>query len=324
MQVGKLTNEQLERSVLARIACQRRESLLGPCVGEDCAALKLGGQIVVMTTDPITAASRDMGHLAVHVSCNDLASAGAEPLALLLTILAPPQATLADIEQVMDDVVCAAGQLHVDILGGHTEVTGAVNTTVLSVTAIGRAGASGLIRTGGMRPGDDIVLTKWAGLEGTLIIAGDHAGKLAGRVPEALLNQARGLAKYISVVPEGRIAAKLGATAMHDVTEGGVLGAAWEMASASGCGLWIDQARIPVLASTRALCGALGLDVYRLISSGCMLIACPDGEAMVSALAQAGIQAARIGRARREGYVLRTDAGEMPLAPPGADELMRL
>ena len=118
-----------------------------------------------------------------------------------------------------------------------------------------------------MRPGDEIVMTKWAALEGTSILAEDYEDRLAS-VPASLLDKARSLSGSLSIVPESRIALSNGATAMHDVTEGGILGAAWELGVANACAVAIETNSIPVRDETRAVCGALGLDPLRLIGSG--------------------------------------------------------
>ena len=111
-----------------------------------------------------------------------------------------------------------------------------------------------------------------------------------------MLEEARAYAAELSVVPEARLAVDLGATAMHDPTEGGVVGAAWEMAEASGCGFRIEVASIPVRPPTRAICDALGVDPLRLIASGALLVACTDGPAMVRGLLERNIPAAQIGQ----------------------------
>ena len=105
---------------------------------------------------------------------------------------------------------------------------------------------------------------------------------------------------------------------MHDVTEGGVLGALWEMARLYGSGIRLGGEAIPVLDATRDICQQLGLDPLRLIGSGSMLIACPDGEALVKALLAEGIHAARIGRVEGEALL---DQYAHEIAPPGADEI---
>jgi hydrogenase maturation factor len=138
------------------------------------------------------------------------------------------------------------------------------------------------------------VLTKAAGLEGSHILANDFATQLSG-IPAELMDEARGYAAELSVLPEARLAVELGATAMHDPTEAGVVGALWELAEASGCGFRVEVDRIVVRPATRLICESLGADPLRLIASGALLIACPDGAALVRGLQAQGIAAADIG-----------------------------
>src|SRR6185437_8966572 len=125
-----------------------------------------------------------------------------------------------------------------------------------------------IVTAAGAQPGDALVLTKAAGLEGSHILANDFLADLAGRVPAELLEAARGYAGELSVVPEATVAIGLDVSAMHDPTEGGIVGAAWEMAEASQCGFVISVEQVPVRPATRAICGALGIDPLRLIASG--------------------------------------------------------
>jgi len=320
MRLGKLTNEELDSLILSKFQHIRPEVVCSPQIGVDCAAVSLGGRLAILSMDPITSATKNLGRLTVHVSCNDAAAAGAEPLGLLVTLLIPPSATKEEVGQVADELAEAALQANVDIIGGHTEVTDSVSRMVTCATVIARAGENGPIMPSGMRSGHDVVMTKFAGLEGTSVIAADFASRLKG-LTEAELDIARGFLSQVSVVAEGLYAAANGATAMHDVTEGGIFGAAWEMAEASGCGMELFEEAIPVHPVTAKICAHLGLDPYRLLSSGSMLIACPDGEAMCKGLKEMGIQAACIGRAGGEGVRLSSGAR---VAPPQADELYRL
>lgn len=319
MRLGKLDNDQLERLVLSKFQRTRPESAGGPKIGLDCAVLDLGGDLTVLSCDPITSADiRHLGRLTVHVSCNDAAAEGAEPVGLLVTLLAPPNATEADIGYVADALASAAFEAGVDILGGHTEVTDGVTRFVTSAAVVARMPRD--LALCGMQAGDDIVMTKWAALEGSAIIASDHAPLLAG-LPAALVRTAATFIDHLSVVPEGRIARDSGATQMHDITEGGVFGAAWEMAALSGCGIVLDPEKIPLREETRAICRHLSLDPFRLISSGSMLIACRDAGLLIAACEAAGIPAACIGKAGGSGLRL-PDGSE--IAPPQADELYRL
>ena len=319
LRLGKLDNDDLDRLVLKKFRRVRPELLSSPTIGQDCAVVDIGSDLLVLSCDPITSASvAHLGRLTVHVSCNDAAAAGAEPVGLLVTLLMPPSGTMEQIAQIADDLSAAAQLANVDILGGHTEVTDAVTRAVTSATVVARQSRNRTMR--GMRPGDEIVMTKYAAVEGTTILAEDFADRIRS-VPAELIKAARTLTGSLSIVAESKIAMHHGATAMHDVTEGGVLGAAWELGFANGCSVEIDSTKIPVREETRALCAALSLDPLRLIGSGSLLIACRDGEALCAALVASGIPAAVIGRAI-DGTTSFVD-GE-PLSEPHADELYRL
>ena len=298
--------------------------LVRPQVGEDCSVLDFGDYVCVLSTDPITGAANEIGRLAVHISCNDVAANGVEPFGLLLTILAPEGTTLEVLQDIVRQAAEEAASLRVEIIGGHTEITQAVNRIVVSTTAIGRVEKDKVVKSAGALPGDSIILTKWAGLEGTAIIAHDLAKRLHDRVDGRLLENARSFMEHISVVKEGMIGGRMGASAMHDVTEGGVLGALWEIAEASEVGIRVYRDRIPVRPETRAICEELGLDPLKLISSGCMLITCRDGGKILKALRDEGIPASIIGEVVEEGRTLVTDEGEVPIDSPQSDELYKV
>lgn len=323
--IGKLTNDQLKQIILSGITPLRDDVVLRPGIGVDCGAIRAGGAVCVFSTDPITAASHDAGRLAVHVSLNDVAAAGAEPAGLLLTIMAPPGTDPALLGEYVRQAQEEAAKLNVEIIGGHTEFTDAVRRTVLCTTAIGIAPEGGRVFSSrGARSGDELVLTKWAGMEGTAIIASDLRQFAEKCLTPEEISFAQSLSRQISVVPEGRLAVKLSVTAMHDVTEGGVLGAAWEMAEASGCGVEIDTPQIPLLDVTKKLCAAGGLNPYRLISSGCMLMAAVSAKQVVKSLAAKGIQAAAIGRFVPSGSSWLVNGVKEELLAPESDELYKL
>ena len=283
--------------MLGKLGARRSETLVHAALGVDAAAIAVDADwACVLTTDPITTAAAGAGRLAVHVVCNDLAAMGAEPVGVLATLLFPDGVLASAIAELSAEIDATARELNVEVLGGHTEVAPAVNAPLVVMTGVGKARRDRLFTAAGARPGDALVLTKAAGLEGSHILASDLRSELAGHVPDALLEEARGYAAELSVVPEARLAVDLGATAMHDPTEGGVVGAAWEMAEASGCGFRIEVAEIIVRPPTRAICDALGVDPLRLIASGALLVACGDGPTMVRGLLERGIPAAQIGQ----------------------------
>jgi len=295
---GKLASALLQSAILSRTGRRRPEVLVRAGVGLDSAAMDFGGDLLVLSTDPITGAAGDAGYWAVHICCNDIAVYGAEPVALLLTVLLPEGSTEADLRALAESAHRAAEELGIEIAGGHTEITPAVRTTVLSATALGRVSPERLITPAGARASDVLILTKGAGIEGTSILAETFGERLrAGGVSEELIARAMDLRWQLSVVPDARAARGAGVTAMHDPTEGGVLGAAYEMAEASGLGFVVREADVPVRQETRALAQVLGFDALRLISSGALMMTAPAeaAERVLRALAEAGIEAAVIG-----------------------------
>lgn len=326
MKIGKLTPALLDEMVFRKIAgtAGRKEVLAGAGMGEDCAVLSLDGELCVLSADPVTAAESGIGALAVHVNVNDVAACGCEPVGMLVTVLLPESATEAALESIMDDIARTAAELGVSIIGGHTEVTDAVNRPVISAAIVGKSLGGNIIGSGGGRAGQDLVMTKWAGLEGTAILAASMAAALEPRFGKAFVAEALEAGKSISVLKEARIAAGLGASAMHDATEGGVLGACFEMAEASRVGLDVYVDDIPVLGVTKEICSFFNIDPLKLISSGAMLVMTGDGKQLADALEKEGIHAAVIGRVTDRGKMCVSKQGRIPLAPPDSDELYKV
>ena len=326
MKVGKVPESVLKRSVLKQIHTKRQEVLLGAGVGEDCAAVKLAeDEVFVVSTDPITGTATDIGTLAFHITMNDLASAGAEPIGVMLTILLPEGSEEQELKRIMGQMEVACAQANVQIMGGHTEVTRAVCQPLVNVCGVGKAKAGKLVSTAGAKPGDDILVSKWIGLEGTSIIAKEKEQELAARYPMDLIKTAQSFDRYLSVLPEAEAAVKSGVNAMHDVTEGGVFGALWELAESSGVGLEIDLKKIPVKQETIEVCEFFGINPYGLISSGCMLMASSDGNTLARELEKNGIHAVVIGKAvDGNDRILLYEEEKRFLEPPKTDELYKV
>lgn len=325
MEVGKLANDVLEKIVINNIVNKREEVVVGSGLGEDNAILDLGGDLCVLSTDPITGASQGLGRLAVNISCNDIAASGAEPIAILLTILAPRGTGPDEIELIMREANQEAQRLNIEIAGGHTEITDAVNRMVLTTTAIGRQTREGLPKKEGIRPGDRVLITKSIGLEGTAILAGEREDFLLGRMSKEELEEARALADQISVVKEGRILGQLGVGYMHDITEGGVLGALWEAGQAINMGLEVYEEKIPILDLSRKLAELLEIDPYRLISSGSMLVimARDKVDQAVARLKEEDIDLVEIGQVAGETSLIRRKGAWEEILAPASDQLYK-
>lgn len=324
MEIGKVPENVLKRSVFKRLRVKRPEVLVHSGIGEDCSVLALGDEAVVLSTDPITGTAKDIGTLAFHITANDIASSGAELVGMLLTILFPPGSQEEELKEIMKDVTELAERFNVEILGGHTEVSAAVSQTLVSVTGVGKIAKDRLIQTSGLRPGQDLVVTKWIGLEGTSILAKEREEYLREKLPSEIVEAAKGFDQYLSVMPDAKIAMDTGVTAMHDVTEGGIFGALWEMASASGTGLEVDLHKIPIRQETIEVCEVFDINPYMLISSGAMLIGTDHGSRLVEELKKAGIHSAVVGHATEgnDRVIMNGDERRF-LEPPKTDELFR-
>ena len=326
MKIGKVPENVLKHSVMKQLHYKRDEVVLGPGIGEDCAALALAeDEIFVMSTDPITGTAKDIGKLAIQITANDLASAGAEPIGVLLTILLPDGTREIALKRIMEQMELACREAKMQILGGHTEVTAVVNQPVVNVAGVAKAKKGSLISTAGARAGMDIVVSKWVGIEGTMIFAKEKEAELKEHFPADFVDTAIGFDRYLSVVPEAAVATQSSVAAMHDVTEGGLFGALWEMAEASGVGLEIDLKKIPIRQETVEICEYFDVNPYGLISSGMMLMASADGNALVLALQEAGIPATVIGKATEgNDRVIIRDEERRFLEPPKTDELYKV
>ncbi|MGI6611537.1 MAG: AIR synthase family protein [Limnochordia bacterium] len=335
MKAGKLAPKQLERLVLGRFAHRRSDVLVPAGLGEDSAVIDFGDEVCLLSTDPITGVGRGAGRLAVHVSCNDIAANGGHPIGVQVVLLLPEGTEDSSIIELMDGVECACAELGIEVLGGHTEITSRVTAPLVVTTAVGRAPKNRYVTSAGARPGDAVVVTKGVGIEGTAILAAEWADTIRRAAIkkhleaetdtlEALLCRAKAFAEEISAVNEGVAAASFGVSAMHDVTEGGLYGALYEIGKASRVGFRIEAAKVPIRPETAFICDCLELDPLGLISSGTMLITCPDGGGLVEHLVNAGVPAFVIGEVGEQPSLLVLPNAETQLLPQlPEDELWR-
>ena len=324
MEIGKVPENVLKRSVYKKLTVKRPEVFVHSGIGEDCSILSAGDDAIVLSTDPITGTAKEIGKLAFHVTANDIASSGAELIGMLLTIIFPPENSEEELRQIMNDISSLAAEYEVEILGGHTEVSAAVTQTLVSVTGVGKIPKDKIIKTGGVKPGQDIVVTKWVGLEGTAILVAEKEEMLKQHLPTELLTTAGDFSQYLSVVPDAKCAMEVGVSAMHDVTEGGIFGALWEIAEASGVGLEIDLKKIPIRQETIEICEVFDINPYMLISSGALLIATDHGSRLVEELKKIGIHSAVVGFSTEgNDRVILNGEEKRFLEPPKTDELFR-
>ena len=312
MKTGKISESILKRSVLKYCKTKREEVVKGAAPGVDCAFFTYpdrqgrdaGSQLSDCQDKVFCAATQTVslpviraGCYAVYAAVNAVAAGGGIPFALQMALTLPEGTEESELKRIMQLTEEAAGICKVQIAGGHTEVTGAVKYPVISVTAFGyRMEAADRVSRGLPAAGQAVVMTKWMGLEGTAVLAQEKEAELLERYPFPITTAAKGFEKYLPVLPEAATALKSGATAMHDMRNGGVFGGLYELAGRLGVGLSIDLKKIPVKQETIEICEFFDLNPYGLLSGGSLLIVAEDGDGMVKALQEAGIPAAVIGR----------------------------
>ncbi len=307
--------------------------VMGPAPGFDCAIIRAGDTLLALKSDPITFATDDLGWYLVQVNANDLATVGAVPRWLLVTLLLPEGATdAALVTTLMEQVYAACRKLGIAVVGGHTEVTYGLQRPLAVGMIIGEVAEERLVVPGGALPGDRLLLTKGVPLEGAAILARECRAELRRQFTQAELDEAAGYlhAPGISVLRDAQVAQAHGMVhAMHDPTEGGIATALWELADASRRALLVRPEAIPVLPLAARLCAALALDPLATLASGALLLAVPPGEnaaAIGAALQRAGIACQDIGQVveGETGVWLETEEGRRPLARPARDEIARL
>ena len=273
---GKLPTDFL-KTCITHAGTEDPRVLIGPRFGEDCAVLDMGEQYLVVKTDPVTFTTDDVGWYAVHINANDVATMGAQPAWFQACLLFPPDTSEHNVRQVFARIDATCRELGISVTGGHTEVTAAVSQPVVVGNMTGVVAKDRLVTTQGVRAGDLIVMTKTAGLEGTGIVFAEKRKELAAILASALQDEARHIRTTwgISIVKEALLAARHGATAMHDPTEGGVNMGLYELTAVSGLGMQIDLDTIPTLPSTQAICEHFNINPLGLISSGTLLLTIP-------------------------------------------------
>lgn len=311
--LGKLSPRAFETGIAPHLGAVRAEVLVGPAPGLDAGILKLGaGRVMAVTTDPLSIVpalgAAASARLAAQLVASDLWTTAIPPAYASVSLHLPPELSAATLEEFAAALGDAWRELGVAVVTGHTGRYSGIASTIVGAATLMGVGDDGRYVTPAMAlPGDRVLMTKGCAIEATAVAAHAIPERLARHLDAESVERARALIHAVSVVPECRALARLGVrslgvTAMHDATEGGVLGGLVELARACGHDLRIEQARIPLSAEARAACLAWGgIDPYWALSEG-TLIACVRPEfrdAALAALAEEGIAAADIGEVMR-------------------------
>jgi len=297
--MSKFSLDVLSRCVHPYLESHDPDVILGAVFGEDVALTRIDNSILVSHLDPIVGAVKNIGWLAVHVACNDIATSGAPPRWVLLLVLVPKKEDEQLLDEIMSDIGRAAREIGVSIIGGHTGYSANLSRPLVAVTALGTMSGRTPVCTKGAQVGDHIFVTKGIALEGTAILAYDFA-QVAWQLglSEGEIMEARQLMTGVSIIPEALALAEHGATAMHDVTRGGLLETLLEIAKLSEVGMQVDAGRIPVPPIVSRFTKAFQFDPLLMISSGTLVATIPPEhiESASQGLAEKRIHFADIGQ----------------------------
>lgn len=321
---GKLPHELLT-TLLAGLPPLPPEVRLGARIGEDACGIDVPAGTLVVAADPITLTAEDAAWLSVVVNANDVAVCGARPRWFLAVVLVPPGTDESLLHDLFSSLTRALEDVGAALVGGHTEVTPAVNRLVVVGQMIGIAERGAIVTTAGFGPGDAIVQVRPAPIEGAAVLSGEATARLE-KIDAAVLARAQEALRDpgISLVDAALLATELGAKALHDPTEGGLAGGLHEMAAAAGVRIQLDRDAVLWFEPGLAVCDALGGDPWATLASGTLLAAFADEDvpAALSGLAERGLAVAVIGRA--EGGEGVADGQGEPLPWPARDEVARL
>lgn len=339
MDCGKLAEGIYERSVVKVVkanSTENRKFYDGAGLGADCAVLAgrktpglISGQALASGADAYVAA-RAYVAATNHViaCCANRAVSGLSDSYANMTLIVPERLREIKVRSIIKAAAVLAEETGIPLLGCNVQVFDTVTEPVASCVVCAGMENKGdgniVAMKKRVRPGEDIVMTKWAGLEGTSVIAGGSSGELRERYPSDIVEEAAGFYRYLSVAPEAATAVKSGAGYLLVPREGGIFGGLWQLAAANGVGLVADLKGIPVRQETIEVCEFFDLNPYELLTGGSLLITAANGGALVRALEESGIPAAVIGHTTPgNDRIIRHGGEERFLGPARGDAVFQ-
>lgn len=297
MKSGKVSEAVLKRSIIKAVNKQEKhQSISKAGVGVDAglfACEEMTGIMAAACTS-LAGCEEGLAALAVHRACNSLAAAGSSPNAVTVQLMLPETAEEKELKALIKEVLEACEAAGVALADGHTQVSAFVKEPVVSVTAMGSAQAAMTLEE--TVYGSDLVMTKSAGLAGAALLAKHYRESLHERYTYAFIDKAAARAASVSVRPEIKVLQEMGIRHMHDVAEGGVFGAVWELCERLNAGVELDLKKIPICQETVEVCEFFDVNPYQLKGDGALLFLTHDSTAAIKALKEQGISAAVIGR----------------------------
>lgn len=325
--IGKVNDDFFTKSILSKTGHRNAQVVIGPAMGVDSAILKVPEGYMAVAEDPIfpslNMTPEDFAFVTVHIGASDVAVMGIKPQFMTYSLLLPPDTPEPYIAKLISEISAEADRLGIAIVGGHTGFYGAV--TVPTVGGITVWGVSDhYVSPRGAQVGDDVLITKGAGIEAAGLLGFELGKVLKGNVPGADIARAAARMREITVVKDAAVASAFkGVHAMHDATEGGVKRGVWEVAQASKKGIAIDRDALLIPQDIKNVCGFFNLSPWEIISEGTLVLTVSPTEtkALRAAFAKEGIESAVIGRiVEQSAGATYTEAGVThKLVPPQKD-----
>jgi hydrogenase expression/formation protein HypE len=290
------------------------EGLLAPAFGidelADAGAVEVDGVALAVTSDtfvvkPIRFPGSSIGELAVNGTVNDLAVAGARPLALTVSLVLEEGLDADELRAEVEAMATAAAAAAVEIVGGDTKVVerGHCDSMYVCTTGIGWRDARAKLSPAAIEPGDRVLVSGTIGEHGTAIML----ARCELGLDADIVSDTRPLWPAVDAVLE---AAGPAVRCMRDATRGGVASVLNELARASGVSIGVREGDVPVLPEVTGAAELLGIDPMYVANEGVLVafVAPEATEAALAALRSApgGGRAAEIGEVKSEppGMVL--------------------
>lgn len=342
MRTGKISGTVLERSILKNINYKSSALICGPGQGVRCTRwLPESDEHSLFAQVSVSGCVDVIARMAFFRLANDLSASGGRLAGVLVTLFLPSELQERQLKQIMREICGLAQETDVDILGGHTEVKPELTEPVLALTGLGYVRRDTDVGARYFKPGQDIVMTKWAGAAGAACLVKKEWSKkepsgegspafslenspenspLFSRFPNDFLDRTAQYFESISSVADAKEALSAGADALYNVGETGLFGALWEIGEASDVGLCVEHKRIPVRQETIEICEFFDRNPYLIPSDGVLLAGTEQGEALVEVFEAAGIPAAVIGTVTKgRDRVVENRGVKRFLVPPGTD-----
>lgn len=328
---GKISADAFMRIVYPNLGKGSRDVLIGPMTGVDASVIKLKKDFVLLvSSDPMSylpeLGAEDSAYLSVSSVCNDILASGVQPEYASFVMNLPPTMKETEFQKYWKAVSSNCARMGITIIAGHTGFYEGLGFSIVgSGTVFATCKRNRFVSSSFAKPGDKLIMTKGAGVETTALIPRLFPETVKKELGERVYEEAVGYLRYISIYEDSLAAVsagvrRKGVTAMHDVAEGGVLGAILELAEASSTGMYIFLDRIPVSEVTEKICSLFSLDPLTTMGEGSLLISVTSSreKAVLSSLNRAGVQAVTIGRVTKKefGRIALSDGSESKLSWP--------